>query len=52
MEDINVDINQNPTDKTKVLYDAVSKDYNVGSFDDFFKKNFKIHQKEKLFIKE
>jgi len=38
MEDINVDIDQNPTDKTKVLYDAVSKDYNVGSFDEFSKK--------------
>lgn len=38
MEDINVDINQNPTDKTKVLYDAVSKDYNIGTFDEFSKK--------------
>ena len=38
MEDINVDINQNPTDKTKILYNAVSKDYNVGSFDEFSKK--------------
>jgi hypothetical protein len=37
MEDINVD-NQDPINKTKILYDAVSKSYNVGSFDEFSKK--------------
>ena len=25
-------------DKTKLLYDAVSKDYNIGTYDDFSKK--------------
>jgi len=37
MEDINVN-SQDPINKTKILYDAVSKDYNVGSFDEFSKK--------------
>lgn len=26
---------QSPPDKTKILYDAVSKKYNVGSYDEF-----------------
>lgn len=40
-EDLNIEPQQTEVpvqDKTKVLYDAVSKDYNIGSYDDFSKK--------------
>ena len=38
MEDNNQEVVQPPVNKTKVLYDAVSKDYNIGTFDEFSKK--------------
>lgn len=40
-EDLNIESQQPEVpvqDKTKVLYDAVSKDYNIGSYDEFSKK--------------
>ena len=38
IEDIEQPQVEQPTDKTKVLYDAVSKKYDVGSYDEFSKK--------------
>lgn len=38
VEDIEQPQVQEPTDKTKILYDAVSKKYDVGSYDEFSKK--------------
>ena len=38
----------NEQDKTKVLYDAVSKDYNIGTFDEF-KSKLQDENKRKAF---
>jgi hypothetical protein len=37
-EDLNIEPQVPMQDKAKLLYDAVSKDYNIGTYDEFYKK--------------